>query len=78
MIPFPLLNSKIYVFPHISMHSCRTVPLCSSVPTSWTRRTSLASLTLSWSSTEAMRMERKCLMLFFFLILSALNEAAGV
>lgn len=52
--------------PNISIHPCRTAPLCSSVPTSWIRRTSLASRTLSWSSTEATRMERECLMWFCF------------
>lgn len=41
------------------MCPCRTAPLCSSAPTSWTRKTSLANRILSWSSTEVTRMERE-------------------
>lgn len=37
----------------------RMLPPCSSVPTSWTRRISLGSLTRSWCSTEATKMERE-------------------
>lgn len=38
----------------------RTVQPCSSVPTNWTRRTFLGNPIPSWSSTEAMKMARKC------------------
>lgn len=38
----------------------RTSPPCSCVPTNWTKRTSLASLTPSSSSTAATRTARKC------------------
>ena len=39
--------------------SLRILPLCSCVPTSWIRRTFLASQTPSWCSTAVTRMERE-------------------
>lgn len=56
----PLLTiSTSHTDLHLFICPRRTAPLCSSVPTSWTRKTSSASQTLSWSSTEVTRMERE-------------------
>lgn len=49
----PTLTCNLFICP------CRTALPCSSVPTSWTRKTSSASQILSWSSTEVTRMERE-------------------
>lgn len=55
-------NENIFnLFYLFDLFPSRTVGQCSSVPISWTRRTFLASPTLSWSFTAATRTERECL-----------------
>lgn len=55
----PLTVSTSHTDLHLFICPCRTAPLCSSAPTSWTKKTSSANRILSWSSTEVMRMERE-------------------
>lgn len=55
----PLTVSTSHTDRHLFICPCRTAPLCSSAPTSWTRKTSSANRILSWCSTEVTRMERE-------------------
>lgn len=68
MVPLqPLLMvSTSHTDLHLFICPCRTALPCSSVPTSWTRKTSSASQILSWSSTEVTRMERESSALLSF------------
>ena len=52
-------NDYIDIQLKMLVSSLRTLPPCSYVPTSWTRKTFLASRTPSWFSIGVMRTERE-------------------